>query len=417
MHIVISLPLIFILISLSNCAHISDLLYSGDVNRCVDYKRPESSAFSRNSGRRLSITSATPLPVQTLSAFPGERIILRCTRSRQNAKLSWYLSNRSPLTENAFIRGLTPIVAGTAQGGCFSRRSHNFGRFGLEALELTAQLSTTGFITCAQQENDRQWTQRESYLVILYAFAKEVVELSFVAHSQEGCDEARAALNKDVLLKATHLCGGHPGMLEFSWSASSECSVLPKVWECPVFRGGTLSGFPWRRQKLSQVPSTGFFGTGPLTPSIRLRFERVRMDVVFDFLSLENDRLRKRRLGRFSFVEGNLCRQAREAIEKGTPLGWIILEPRLGYAELEGGFRLPFDESISPDLINEVDGVQIGVAKGGVRAVVDFTVVLRHEFWLESETDVGFNLADNRETIVDTMGVFPSTSRCLSSSL
>ncbi|VDD76570.1 unnamed protein product [Mesocestoides corti] len=342
--------------------HVSELRDTSAFKSCASFTLPNRSEFDWVAQVSFFDPSKPrePLPyVNIREAFRGEKVTLSCAHTRRHSKIIWFLSKTSPDNPDALADGLIALP----KNECFGQRFYEHEVFGVEALEVVAQPGTIGFITCAEDTGEASgkyaWIRRATYLILLHQPAKAVARVDFFALSTRSCEAAQEAISeRNIALDNDN------ASLAFTLS-ETKCTGALQPWECiQISEEG--SGHNWRRSIVRKF-RTGFIPTGPLEPFVRLRFERVSVGAIFEFVSnqatLEARRgkevfvgSRRIRLGQFTFTQDNLCVQARTG---GRIFDWVILEPYLGYAELSGGIRLPFDEPLKPGAAKYVDGVQV----------------------------------------------------------
>ncbi|VDK40522.1 unnamed protein product [Taenia asiatica] len=334
------------------CFHIKDLEDSGDIELCKDYKRSHIVVLDDAARRSLRINTTVPPPkIQIRQAFRGERVALRCLYTQRGSKYAWYLSATAPVGSSILASNLVPLPHNT----CFQRRFYNYKAFGVDVVEVVAQHGTVGYFTCAENVVDSQWIQRGVFLILLYQQPTVVLQVDLVATSHVNCEAASSPLSY------SKISFGRYGVPQTIRAEAPECVQESKSWHCIKFIG-EWDEYEWKKKRL-QKSTLGFIHTGPLDRTARLRFEKIQVGFRLDFvrLSREHDH-RPKTLNSFELTQETLCIEARQV---GRRFEWMVLEISLGYAELAGGFRMPFSKMISPNDLELIDGLQVYQSGGG----------------------------------------------------
>ncbi|KAL5106563.1 hypothetical protein TcWFU_001117 [Taenia crassiceps] len=334
------------------CFHIKELEDSGDIEVCKNYKRSRIVVpdYAIRTGLRIN-TTVPPPKIQIRQAFRGERVALRCPHTQRGSKYAWYLSATAPVSSSVLASSLVPLPRNI----CFQRRFYNYKAFGVEVVEVVAQPGTVGYFTCAENVGENQWIQRGVFLILLYQQPTVVLQVDLVATSHVNCEAASSPLSH------SKISFGRYGVPQTIREEDPECVQDSKYWHCIKFVG-QWDEYEWKRKRLEKSPS-GFIRTGPLDRTVRLRFKEIRVGFQLDFVRLSRQHgHRPKTLNSFAMTQESLCVEARQV---GRRFEWMVLEISLGYAELAGGFRIPFSKMISPDDLELLDGLQVYQSDGG----------------------------------------------------
>ncbi|KAH9278718.1 hypothetical protein ECG_09330 [Echinococcus granulosus] len=339
-------------VCLAACLHIKDLEDSGDITHCENYKRSQIVVLEDTTRRSLRINVTVPPPqIQIRQAFRGERVALRCFHTQRGSKYAWYLSATAPVGSSVLASDLVPLPINS----CFQRRFYSHKAFGVEVVEVVAQTGTVGYFTCAENVGESQWIQRGVFLILLYQQSTVVLQVDLAATSYVSCEAASNPLS------FAKISFGRYGVPQTITAADPECVQESKTWSCIKFIG-QWDEYEWKRKQLERTTS-GFIHTGPLDRTVRLRFEQIQVGFRLDFVhfSSEND-YHPKTLNSFEMTQESLCVEAHQV---GRRFNWMVLEVYLGYAELTGGFRIPFKEAFSPGDLDILDGLQVHQSGGG----------------------------------------------------
>lgn len=340
-------------VCLAACFHIKDLEDSGDIEICKNYNRCHIVVLDDAVRRGLRINVTVPPPkIQIRQAFRGERVALRCLHTQRGSKYAWYLSATAPVGSSILASTLVPLPQNT----CFQRRFYSYKAFGVEVVEVVAQRGTVGYFTCAENVGGSQWIQRGVFLILLYQQPTVVLQVDLVATSHVDCEAAASPLSY------SKISFGRYGVPQTIKAEDPECVQEAKDWHCIKFIG-QWDEYEWKRKRLDKTNS-GFIHTGPLDRTVRLRFEKIQVGFRLDFVRLSREPShRPKTLNSFEMTKESLCVEARQV---GRRFEWMVLEISLGYAELAGGFRIPFDKMMSPNDLELLDGLQVYWSGGGV---------------------------------------------------
>ncbi|CDI97082.1 DNA methylase N 6 adenine specific [Echinococcus multilocularis] len=339
-------------VCLAACLHIKDLEDSGDITHCEKYKRSQIVVLEDTTRRSLRINVTVPPPqIQIRQAFRGERVALRCFHTQRGSKYAWYLSATAPVGSSVLASALVPLPSNS----CFQRRFYSYKAFGVEVVEVVAQTGTVGYFTCAENVGESQWIQRGVFLILLYQQSTVVLQVDLAATSYVSCEAA------SIPLSFAKISFGRYGVPQTITAADPQCVQESKTWSCIKFIG-QWDEYEWKRKRLERTTS-GFIHTGPLDRTVRLRFEQIQVGFRLDFVhfSSEND-YHPKTLNSFEMTQESLCVEARQV---GRRFNWMVLEVYLGYAELTGGFRIPFKGTFSPGDLDILDGLQVHQSGGG----------------------------------------------------